>query len=212
MNEQIKIIKSKSSRDLLDQLNLIRAEKDLRVVISDLTGESVLTEKSDFDKALLEQIRHFPVPIITIVKNNVKGLLFEIVMSAHICISSGSAMFKLANSEKIKSQIGTKNAEKLNSDEDQVDAETALDLGIINKIADAGSLEKEALAMAGQISALAPLAIRSCLKAVNQGLEMDLEEGLELETKLFSEIFATADMKEGTKAFFEKRPPKFSGK
>jgi enoyl-CoA hydratase len=66
--------------------------------------------------------------------------------------------------------------------------------------------------MAEQISKLAPLAIRSCIKAVNKGLEMDLKKGLELEIELFSQIFATEDMKEGTSAFLEKRKAVFRGK
>jgi len=69
----------------------------------------------------------------------------------------------------------------------------------------------EALKLAGEISRLAPLAIRSCLEAVLKGSRLPLEEGLELEAKLFSALFSTEDVREGTTAFLEKRKPIFTG-
>jgi hypothetical protein len=93
----------------------------------------------------------------------------------------------------------------------KLSAEEALKLGLINKIVSLDEVEAEAFSVAEKISLLAPLAIRACLKAVNQGLEMSLEEGLKLETELFSKIFSTADMREGTQAFLEKRKPVFRG-
>ena len=63
-----------------------------------------------------------------------------------------------------------------------------------------------------KIAANAPLAIRFALEAVNHGLEMTLPEGLYLEATLFSLCCTTEDMKEGTRAFLEKRPAKFTGR
>ncbi len=111
----------------------------------------------------------------------------------------------------MRKQVGSKNAGKLNSIENKFDAKTALDIGIVNKITSVENPEKEAFDLAKKISELAPLAISSCLKTVNQGLEMNLNDGLKVETELFSRIFSTADMKEGTSAFLEKRKPVFSG-
>lgn len=58
----------------------------------------------------------------------------------------------------------------------------------------------------------APLAVRYSMEAVNRGQSMSLEEGLPLEASLFGLCFATQDVKEGTKAFLEKRKPEFKGK
>ena len=66
--------------------------------------------------------------------------------------------------------------------------------------------------LASKICANAPLAVKYALEAVNHGLEVPLDEGLFLESSLFSLCFATEDMREGTRAFLEKRPPKFTGR
>ena len=58
----------------------------------------------------------------------------------------------------------------------------------------------------------APLAIQYCLEAVHRGMEMTLSEGQFLEATMFGMCFATDDVKEGTKAFLEKREPNFKGK
>lgn len=74
------------------------------------------------------------------------------------------------------------------------------------------SLLREAESIAGDIAKLAPLAIRACLQAVTRGLELPLADGLALEAELFARLFATEDMREGTRAFLEKRAPVFKGK
>jgi enoyl-CoA hydratase len=90
-------------------------------------------------------------------------------------------------------------------------AEDARRLGLVNRVTDPAGLLPEAEALAGEIAKLAPLAIRACLEAVTRGLDLPLNEGLALETELFASLFATKDMREGTRAFLEKRPPLFKG-
>jgi enoyl-CoA hydratase/carnithine racemase len=92
-----------------------------------------------------------------------------------------------------------------------LDAEAALQFGLINHLAPAGELLAQAESLAQEISKLAPLAIRACLEAVIQGNELPLPEGLALEAKLFARLFATDDVREGTRAFLEKRSPTFKG-
>jgi enoyl-CoA hydratase len=93
-----------------------------------------------------------------------------------------------------------------------IDAAEAFRIGLVNRIVEPSAVLEESLAFAAEIAELAPLAIRACLQAVTRGIEMSIEDGLELEARLFSELFATEDVREGTRAFLEKRKPLFRGK
>jgi enoyl-CoA hydratase len=83
---------------------------------------------------------------------------------------------------------------------------------LVNRIVEPSAVLEESLAFAAEVAELAPLAIRACLQAVTRGIEMSVEDGLELEARLFSELFATEDVREGTRAFLEKRKPVFRGR
>jgi len=81
----------------------------------------------------------------------------------------------------------------------------------VNRIADTDVLVAAEL-LAKDLSKLAPLAIRGCLQAVMRGLELPLAEGLALESEIFASLFDTQDVREGTRAFLEKRTPVFKGR
>ncbi len=93
-----------------------------------------------------------------------------------------------------------------------ISAERALQLGIVNRVVPAAELEAETMKLATQLAASAPLALRGMLDCVNVGGECGIEEGLEYESAQFGLVFSTADMREGTSAFLEKRKPVFSGR
>jgi len=76
----------------------------------------------------------------------------------------------------------------------------------------AGDLMTAAEAMARKIMSRAPVAVRICKAAVNEGLDTDLETGVAYEAEVFGLCFATADQKEGMAAFLEKRKANFTGK
>jgi enoyl-CoA hydratase len=93
-----------------------------------------------------------------------------------------------------------------------ISAEEAQRIGLVNHIYEPAELLPAAESMAKKIIANAPVAVKYAMEAIERGVEMPQEEGLFLEATLFGLACATEDMREGTKAFLEKRPAKFAGK
>ncbi len=95
---------------------------------------------------------------------------------------------------------------------EMISADEALRIGLVNHIYEPAELLPAAEALAKKIIANAPVAVRYAMEAIERGVEMPQEEGLFLEATLFGLACATEDMREGTKAFLEKRAAKFAGK
>lgn len=95
---------------------------------------------------------------------------------------------------------------------EMIPAEEALRIGLVNHVYEPAELLPAAEAIAKKIIANAPIAVKYTMEAIERGVEMPLEEGLFLEATLFGLSCATEDMKEGTKAFLEKRKANFTGK
>ncbi len=91
-------------------------------------------------------------------------------------------------------------------------AQEAYRIGLVNEVVPATDLIPRAEAILKQIFANAPVAIRFSLEAVNRGLETSQAEGLALEASLFGLCAGTEDKHEGTQAFLQKRPAKFTGR
>jgi enoyl-CoA hydratase len=95
---------------------------------------------------------------------------------------------------------------------EMITADEAQRIGLVNRVYEAVELLPAAEAMAKKMIANAPLAVKYCMEAIERGVEMPLAEGLFLEATLFGLCCATEDMREGTKAFLEKRAAQFQGK
>ncbi|SRR6266496_1919034 len=224
---------------LSDILARIQKEGDLRSVIltgagndyfcvgldrSDLADaqEDSTSEISSCLQTLCHQIEQSRVPIIAAVNGLVEEDGCTLVFACHLNIVSINATFKWKNTKPDLRKLCGSQAADLSPAGSAVAKDTmpqtattsakeALGIGLVNQVVSPESLSSEAVSLASQIAQLAPLAISCCIQAVTCGMELTLTEGLALEAKLFASLFATADMREGTRAFLEKRPPAFSG-
>jgi len=115
-------------------------------------------------------------------------------------------------SQRMARLCGKGTAHELCLTGEMITAEEALRIGLVNHIYEPVELLPAAEAMAKKIIEKAPLAVKYCMEAIERGVEMPLEEGLFLEATLFGLCCATEDMREGTKAFLEKRAAQFQGK
>lgn len=197
-----------------------------RAIILNLSNFGKFLSESAHESIVetFDSIADSPIPIITIAKGNLHELDLKLVIASHICIASNSSVFDLPiilsdwmvenNLQHEVSGLLEKNKylADLARSKSEIDVESAQKLGLVNRVIPAEEVDSTALEIAIKISELAPVAVQNCLRAVNQGLRMSLDEGLKLESKLFAKMFSTEDMREGTRAFLEKRKPKFVGR
>ena len=94
----------------------------------------------------------------------------------------------------------------------QVKADEALRIGLVNRVVPAAEVLAEAKTLAADLAARAPVAVHYIIEAVNRGLEVSFDKGQILEATLFGLVASTEDMREGTKAFLEKRKAEFKGR
>jgi enoyl-CoA hydratase len=224
---------------LSELLEEIRNTPEIRVVI--LTGEgpdafcagsdvSELTALNEdqagrfptHGQTVCNRIENYHVPVIAAVNGIAAGGGCELALACHIRIASPNSRFNLpqiklgvipayGGTHRLTREIGPRRAPATMLMGGSISSEQALEVGLISRVVDQECLLAEAESLANEIANLAPLAIRACLEAVIKGADLPLDEGLALETQLFASLFATEDVREGTRAFLEKRKPVFKG-
>lgn len=178
---------------------------------------------SQHGNRLFLALERFPIPVIAAINGFALGGGLELAMSCTLRLASENAKLgqpevKLGlipgygGTQRLARLIGAGPALQMILGGEPIPASEALRLGLVNQVVPADELRATAAALAGRIAANAPLAVRYCLQAVREGVEMSLEQGLALEASLFALSCATHDMKEGTQAFLEKRAPRFEGR
>jgi enoyl-CoA hydratase len=174
-------------------------------------------------QAMLRRFETCGKPVIAAVNGYALGGGCELAMACHLRIASDTARFgqpevKLGiapgygGTQRLPRLVGKGNALQLILTGEMIDAREAHRIGLVNQVVPAAELMATAERTLRGILAMGPLAVRLALEAVDQGLEMTLDEGLLLEANHFGLLAATADMQEGLQAFLEKRPAKFRGK
>jgi enoyl-CoA hydratase len=218
----------------------VAARRDLRAVIlsgagSDFCAGTDIAELEGLDaSAALDKARRGQevcdavelcgTPVVAAVRGAAAGGGCELALACHLRVAAADARFHLpearlgvipayGGTQRLARAVGRGRALAAILAGDEIGADEALRLGLVNRVAaPAEDVLREADALARAISdTAAPLAVRACLEAVTRGTRLPLEEGLKLEAELFAALFATADVREGTRAFLEKRKPAFKG-
>jgi enoyl-CoA hydratase len=190
--------------------------------LAEKTAASAHTLAAEGQK-VLRRFETSPKPVIAAVNGFALGGGCELALACHIRIASEQAKFgqpevKLGlcpgygGTQRLARLVGKGRALQLLLTGETIDAAEAYRLGLVNRVVAADALIATATEMLRQILANGPLAVSACIESVTLGLEMPIEGGLALEAANFGLLAATADMKEGTKAFLEKRPAGFTGK
>lgn len=165
---------------------------------------------------VFRKLETFPIPVIAAINGFALGGGCEISMSCDIRICSDNALFGqpevglgitpgFGGTQRLARIIGVGKAKEMIYAANNVKADEALRIGLVNAVYTLEELMPAAKKLAGKIARNAPIAVRACKKAINEGLDVDMDKAIVIEEKLFGSCFESEDQKEGMAAFLEKR-------
>jgi len=169
---------------------------------------------------VLNRIDAFPKPTIVVLDGLTLGGGCELALAFDIRIAEEQASIGLpeiklgifpggGGTQRLPRLVGEAKAKEMMYTGESVSAAEAKNIGLVNQVTATGEGITEAMKMAGKMSGYSLEPLSRIKKAVNQGMELNFNEAIELEADLFEEVFHTEDVKEGLKAFVEKRKPTF---
>ncbi len=230
----------KTMQDLNEALNAAREDDAVRVLILTGAGEKSFVAGADiselavqtpaggketaaFGQGVLQHLESLGKPSIAAINGFALGGGCEVALACSIRLASNTARIgqpevKLGiitgygGSQRLARLCGKGVALELCLTGEMISAEEALRIGLVNHIYEPAELMPAAVELAKKIIANPPHSILYTMEAILRGSEMPLAEGQYLETALFGLCASTDDMREGTRAFLEKRPPQFRGK
>lgn len=227
--------------ELYEQFQEIETDPDVRVVILTGGGEKAFAAGADIafmqpqnsiqirktivdkNRRASDQIYTLSKPVIAAINGFALGGGCELAMCCDFRVATENAKFGqpeinlgiipgAGGTQRLTRLIGMTKAKELIYTGDMIDANTALVLGLVNKVVPAANLMTEAKALAQKLLSKSSATLALAKKAINTGAEMDLASGLDVEGHCFALCFATEDQKEGMAAFLQKRKPEFKNK
>ena len=180
---------------------------------ADIAAMSVMTKEQGEHFGKIET---FPVPVIAAVNGFALGGGNELAMSCDIRICSDNALFGqpevglgitpgFGGTQRLARLIGPGKAKEMVFASRNIKADEAYRVGLVNAVYTQEELMPAAKKLAGTIAKMAPIAVRNSKKAMNDGLQTDMDQAIVIEEKLFGGCFETEDQKNGMQAFLEKR-------
>jgi enoyl-CoA hydratase len=230
----------KTMEELRDILTAAREDDEVRVLILTGAGEKSFVAGADigelavqtpvggketaaFGQGVLHLLETLGKPSIAAINGFALGGGCEVALACSMRLAGKTAklgqpevklgiMTGYGGSQRLARLCGKGVAYELCLTGEMISAEEALRIGLVNHVYEPAELLPAAEALAKKIIANAPLSVKYTMEAIERGTEMPLAEGQYLETTLFGLLAATEDMREGTRAFLEKRPAQFRGK
>jgi len=193
--------------------------------IGELAAQSPVEgkERSIRGQRVLDRIEGLGKPVVAAVNGFALGGGCELALACHVRLAAEGArlgtpevklgiMCGYAGTQRLPRLVGKGRALEILLTGEMVDAAEAYRIGLVNRVVPRERLLPEAEALLRKMLANGPVSLRFTLEAVGAGLQMPFAEAQYLEATLFGLVCTTEDMKEGTRAFLEKRPAKFQGK
>jgi enoyl-CoA hydratase len=216
------------------------SDEDVRAVILTGAGEKAFIAGADINELAVQTpaggkdhaaagqrvfdlIEHMGKPVIAAINGYALGGGCELAMACTLRIAADTARIGqpeinlgiipgYGGSQRLARLVGRGRALELLLTGDPITAQEAHRLGLVNRVVPAAELMAEARTLAATLAAKAPIAVRYILEAVNRGLQMGLADAQAFEATLFGLVASSEDMREGTRAFLEKRRAQFKGR
>src|SRR3954462_14488634 len=225
--------------ELRRAFNELRDDPGVRVVIVTGAGDKAFVAGADISELaslspaqaqahalagqqVFDAIEHLGKPVIAAINGFALGGGCELAMACTLRVAADTARLGqpevnlgippgFAGTQRLSRLVGKGVALDLLLTGRHVTADEALRIGLVNRVVPAADLLAATRALAGELGAKAPIATRYIIEAVQRGSEVPFEQAAFLEASLFGLAFSTADMREGTRAFLDKRKPAFKG-
>ena len=238
-NPPLNLVTVELTQRLDRTLSEIETDPDVRCVIVTGTGERAFCAGSDvkefeslqgrvgegkllLEKAVYRRLGRLPVPVIAAIQADALGGGLELALCCDLRVADERAKLGLpevrlgvmpgsGGTQRLPRVVGIAKAKELILMGEIISASEAAGIGLVNRVAAAGQTLDEANAMAETIAARGPFAVREAKRALDLAGDTTLDDGLAHELDASERIFSSQDMLEGAKAFFEKRPPRFTG-
>ena len=219
--------------DLDELVRTVSADADIRALVITGSGEKAFVAGADIGEMstltpeegeafgkhgndVFRKLETLPIPAIAAVNGFALGGGCELSMSCDIRICADTAVFGqpeaglgitpgFGGTQRLARLVGPGMAKQLIYTAKNIKADEAYRIGLVNAVYPLDELMPAAEKMAETIAKNAPIAVRACKKAINEGLEVEMDDAVVIEEKLFGSCFKTADQIEGMSAFLEKR-------
>jgi enoyl-CoA hydratase len=237
--DKLNALNRETIQELHDALTELEADKTIKVIILTGSGEKAfvagadISEFADFSveegarlsfkgqEILFDYVEALETPVIAAINGFALGGGLELAMACHFRVASHNARMGLpevslgvipgyGGTQRLPQLIGKGRAMELIMTATMIDVDRALDYGLVNHVVSQEELLAYCLKIAKKIANNSPIAVSYAIKAVNAGFKTNVN-GYESEIEAFGNCFGTADFKEGTSAFLQKRKADFPG-
>jgi len=237
--QQLNALNKQTLSEINESFEALREDNEVKVVVLTGSGEKAFVAGADIKEfahfsgeegselaknghmSVFNLIEEFPKPVIAAVNGFALGGGLELAMSAHVRVASDNARMGLpetslgvipgyGGTQRLPQLIGKGRALEMIFSAKMIDAQTALNYGLVNRVVPQEELMQVAEEMARSFMKNSIVAMGFAIEAVNAGL-LEGSMGYDVEVQAFGDCFETEDFKEGTTAFLEKRKPNFPG-
>ena len=240
VNPPLNLVTRELTEQLRDALGRLRVAGEVRAVVVTGRGDRAFCAGShigEFEglrgrvaegKLLLEklvyrQLAQLPMPTIAAIEGDALGGGLELALCCDLRVASSRARLGMpevrlavlpgsGGTQRLPRLVGPARAKELILTGRIINSDEAERIGLVNRVVAAGEARKAATALAEEIAARGPLAVREAKRLIDAALDLDLDAGLAAELDASERIFASEDMVEGANAFLRKRDPEYRGR